>query len=59
MSLLHNKHYITNVIERVKYTNLVRRRDDIFKWAGKVSAAVGMYNDKRIMNGCHVQPNDF
>ena len=35
MSLLHNKHYITNVTERVTYTNLVRRRDDIFKWAGK------------------------
>ena len=53
------KYIITNVTERVKYTNLVRRRDDIFKWAGKVSAAVGMHNDKHIMNGCHIQPNDF
>ena len=59
MFLFRPLKYITNVTERVKYTNLVRRRDEIFKWAGKVSAAVGMHNDKHIMNGCHIQPNDF
>ena len=48
MSLFCPLKYITNVTERVKNTNLVRRRDDIFKWAGKVLAAVGMHNDKHI-----------
>ena len=33
MSLFRPLKYITNVTERVKYTNLVRRRDEIFKWA--------------------------
>ena len=59
MSLFRPLKYITIVTERVKYTNLVRRRDEIFKWAGKVSAAVGTYNDKHIINGCHIQTNDF